>query len=418
MNHYRNRRNFLLSAFAFSSLAAAGESVIVPCDQPVKSKKRGVCVNEASAKDFMALSPGVSWYYTWHFKDTNHAPDAAKIKFLPMAWGDRPSDLAGLDEYLKSNKPSAVLAINEPNLKGQAFISPEATAELYQKIKAIADRHGVPVIGPHMALGSAEGDSITAMDPIDKKNVTYTFMTPFLKAFQHFAGKTEILAVAAHSYGNFGELKWMIGMMHKEFNRPVWVTEFNSWQASDPNAEIEYMIQSVDLMEREPYVQGYAWFKERAKDNAKISLLGKESGTLTELGNLYVNMPVHDPDIFYRMPGRIQAESYTTAQDPEIARTKDTDGLLEMKVLDSKSTLDYQLFCESGGTFPAKLRLATREGAKIELLSGERVLATFTGTSTGWQTLSTSISLPAGKSTVRLRPDSAARLNWIELAGK
>ncbi len=30
-------------------------------------------------------------------------------------------------------------------------------------------------------------------------------MTPFLKAFQHFAGKTEIPAVAAHSYSGPSE---------------------------------------------------------------------------------------------------------------------------------------------------------------------------------------------------------------------
>jgi hypothetical protein len=73
---------------------------IVPCDQPVKSTKRGLCINEASAADFLALAPSVSWYYSWHFAGTNHAPVQAGITFIPMAWGAREADLKGLAETL------------------------------------------------------------------------------------------------------------------------------------------------------------------------------------------------------------------------------------------------------------------------------------------------------------------------------
>jgi len=410
--------SLLFSAFALATLAASAEPVIVPCDQPVKSRKRGVCINDADAKDFMALSPGVSWYYTWHFTDSNHAPKDAKMEFLPMVWGNRPESLAGLDTYLKSNKPSHVLAINEPNLKGQAFIDPKTTAELYQKVKSIADRHKIPVVGPHMALGSSEGDSVKAMDPIEKKETTYTFMTPFLKAFLHYTGNTEVSATAAHSYGNIGEFKWMVEMMHKEFKRPVWITEFAYWQASNEAAEMDYLIQSVDLMERLPYVEGYAWFKDRLKDHPKMSLLGSKPGALTALGNVYVNMPVHDPEVHYKLPGRLQLESYTAMNQADISLTKDSDGLLEMTVLDAKSWLDYQVFTPQAGTFEAKLRVSTSEGAKIEILSGEKVLAQFTGTTTGWQTLAAKVPLPSGKSSLRLRSNSAARLNWIEFSNK
>jgi len=406
----------LFAILVLTSLAAAAEAVIVPCDRPVKSPKRGVCVNEAAAKDFLALAPGVSWYYTWHFTDTNHAPAEARITFLPMVWGNRPADLTGLADYLKSHKPPYVLAINEPNLKGQAFIDPETTAGLYGKVKAIADRHHIPVIGPHMALGSATNDSITAMDPIEKKKVTYTFMTPFLKAFMHDLGSTEAAAVAAHSYGNSGEFKWMIDMMHKEFKRPVWITEFASWQARDDDAEIEYLIQCVDLLERTPYVQGYAWFKERAKGNAKISLLGPEPGALTPLGKAYVNMPVHDPAVFYQLPGRLQLESYTAMENADIALTKDQDGFLEMTVLDAKSWLDYQVSSDGSQPFTANLRLATSAGAKITLMAGSRTLAEFTAPAKGWQTVTATVNLPPGKSSFRLRSNSASRLNWIEFS--
>jgi len=178
------------------------------------------------------------------------------------------------------------------------------------------------------------------------------------------------------------------------------------------------MIQSVDLMERSPKVQGYAWFKDRVKGNPKLSVLGDAAGTLTPLGEAYVNMPVHDPSVYYKLPGRLQLESYTIMEGADLARTKDADGFLELKVLDEKARLEYQVFTDRAQTFAAQLRLATTEGAKIELLSGDQVLATFTATTKGWQTLAAQVSLPAGKSTLRLRTNSAARLNWIEFSGK
>ena len=143
-----------------AGVTARAAARVVPCDQPVKSTKRGVCVNAMDARDFMALSPAVSWFYTWHFTDTVRAPLAADMEFLPMVWGDRPASLTGLEAYLQTHKPRRILAINEPNLKGQAFISPRQTAELYQKIKAIADLHQIPVVGPNMALGSGAASSI------------------------------------------------------------------------------------------------------------------------------------------------------------------------------------------------------------------------------------------------------------------
>lgn len=401
-----------MAALVGSSLHAASDVQILPCDQPVKSPRRGVCLNKMDRKDFMALAPGVSWWYNWHYKDTQNAPAEAKMEFLPMAWGDRKEDLAGLKTFLATNKPSVVLAINEPNLKDQAFIPPEQTARLYKDIKAIADAKGVPVVGPHMALGSPEGGSITAEDPIEKKKVTYTFMNPFLKAFFHYMGDTEVPAVAAHSYGNFGELKWMTEMMHKEYDRPVWVTEFADWHAKNEEAEIDYLIQSVDFFERTPYVAGYAWFKERVGGNQKLSLLGK-SGELTPLGEAYVNMPVHDSKIYYRLPGRLEAERYVTMNGAEIARTKDTDGFLEMQALGPRNWIDYNVAPAAAGKYNVDFRFAAKNPVTLEILSGDKVLAKVDSSGTGWQNAKTTIELPAGPQTLRFRPSSAVRLNWI-----
>ena len=229
---------------------------VVNCDQAVQSSKRGVCANALSEADFRALAPGVSWFYNWHFESKDLPPAGVSMEFLPMAWGDRPPDIAGLQSYLARvpKKPRVVLAINEPNLRGQAFIPPQQTANFYKQVKEVADRYGVPTVGPHMALGSGEGESIKAMDPLQNKPVTYTFMVPFLKAFLHYVEPTPVTAVSFHSYGALGELKWAVGTMHNEFNRPVWVTEYAQWKSGSPEEALKYAIQATDFLERSPEV--------------------------------------------------------------------------------------------------------------------------------------------------------------------
>ena len=208
------------------------------------------------------------------------------------------------------------------------------------------------------------------MDPIENKEVTYTFMVPFNKAFLSYMGDTEVYGVAAHSYGNFGELKWMTKMLQDEFKRPLWITEFAQWDAADITAERDYMIQAVDLFERTPGVEGYAWFKERAT-NEKISLLGKNPGELTLLGQTYVDMPVHDANVYYRLPGRLQAESYLSASKNEIGLTMDTDGFLEMRP-DAGTTLDYQISVARAGPVSAGNSLRWRARHPLRCAFGRR----------------------------------------------
>jgi len=408
----------LCSTIQVGAAPQADSIRVVPCDKPVKSVKRGICLNQMDAKDFMALSPSVSWWYNWHYDDTQNPPKEANMEFLPMAWGDRPADLEGLKTYLAKakTKPRRILTLNEPNLKGQAYITPEQTAQFYKKVKAVADTYDMPVVGPHMALGSSANDSIKAFDPIEKKEVTYTFMNPFLKATLNYMGDTEVPAVAAHSYGNFGELNWMTGMLNKEFNRPVWITEFAQWGAPNDEAERDYLIQSVDLFERSPFVEGYAWFKERVGGNPKISLLEKESGKLTPLGETYVNMPVHDPLVYYQLPGRLQSESYVTMSGPKIGATGDGEGFLEMQA-NGGDWLDYNVAVKKAGTFALKIRVSADEATKIEVFAGDTPLATATTKAKGWQTVDASAKLPAGNQTLRVKTSAASRLNWMEFSG-
>ncbi len=387
------------------------------CDQPVRSAKRGVCANALSETDFRLLAPGVSWFYNWHYETKDNPPPGVDFEFVPMAWGDRPADLAGLEHYLSQTprKPRVVLAINEPNLRGQAFLSPAQTAALYRKVKDIADRHGLPVVGPNMSLGSPEADSIRAVDPIGGKEVAYTFMLPFLKAFFHDVGSVEVPATAFHSYGTIGELRWAVETMHREFNRPVWVTEFAQWKSADAEDARKYLMQATDFLERTPYVAGYAWFKERVRDNQSISLLAADVGKLTPMGEAYVAMPVHDADVYYRVPGRLPGGNYAAMEQMEIQPTRDEGSPAFMGSESPGGWVEYHVQVDVPGPYLLRFRVGGAPGTLEVLRNGAVVARMPVGEQRGWQTVEAPLELDAGAQSLRVRcGQSNQAIHWIE----
>ncbi len=402
---------------AANAAVAAPAIRIVACDARVQSHKRGICANRLEPADFLALSPGVSWSYNWFYQPNGNPPAGIQMDFVPMVWGDRAADLAGLESYLAAgHKPRQILAVNEPNLRGQAFITPQQTANLYARVKAIADKYGIPVSGPQMAIGSSSNDSIKAMDPLENKEVTYSFMVPFIKAFLAYSPGTPVPSLGFHSYGNMGEMRWAVGMMHKEFARRLWVTEYAQWSAPDVNAARTYLIQATDLLERSDFVDGYAWFKERS-DNPKISLLEKEPGKLSPLGEAYVALPVHDVDIYYRIPGRLQAENYVRLDNMEIWPTDDANGFTHMAANEPGGATEYNLQVDRAGTYTLRLRASV--AGSITVLQGDAALATVAVPDGGekWQTVSTTVKLAAGPRTLTLRcAVKNQAINWLEFA--
>ena len=276
------------------------------------SPKRGIGFNEIAPTDLAELSPGVSWAYNWGVgkPDAFNDPRAKGVEFLPMAWGPQQGFRDHLEAVLAAGpKPSAVLGLNEPNLRGQAFQSPEDAAKSWRELAAQCRRHGVPLVAPNMAMGTPEGDSWRGFDPVQKKEVVYTFVFPYLDAFEWFlkeAGPEKPAAMGIHVYGNIWEMRWILGELAKRYpSTPVWVTEFNWSGAPDEAATLDYLVQAVDALERAPNVARYAWFK--ADFGADRNSLIAPGGGLTKLGRLYAAMPHPDPKRWDAWPGVVKA---------------------------------------------------------------------------------------------------------------
>ena len=403
----------LFLAFDLSGQALA-QTRIVNCDAPVQSRKRGIGVNTMSAADFRALAPGVSWFYDWGVNNWS-VPADVSMGYVPMAWNGGSGFQTSLSAYLAAgNRPWRVFALNEPNFNTQANMTPSNSAVAFQQVKAICSAYNIPVIAPHMAIGTASNQSVTAYDPIMGSNYVYTFQEPFLNAFLYYCGATVPAGMSTHSYGGYGEITWILNMMHTNYpTQTVWLTEFNNWNTSDA-ATLADLIPSVDYCERMPWVEGYSWFMSRITGDSHNSLLSTNSGILTAAGQAYVQMPVHDPSLYYRIPGRLQAERYVTMTNMNIAPTTDTNGLADMISSAANGGVDYNIQADVAGNYPVNFRVAGTTG-QVKVYTNSTLLATANVTQTGWSTVSAAVPLAAGTNTLHVvLTASSQQLNWLD----
>ncbi|MGH8047338.1 MAG: glycosyl hydrolase [Chthoniobacterales bacterium] len=402
-----------LAGYTYANLRVAN------AEEKVQSRKRGVAMNSMSAADFRALAPGVSWYYNWASSPGGNIPPSdVKMTYIPMLW-DEGSSTTALNNYLASAnpKPPVVFAINEPNLKGQAFITPQQTANTFKSAQTVANTYGIPVVGPHMAAGSATADSITADDPFHGANYVYTSAFDFLDATLYYAAQagTTVPALGFHCYDNSGAVKYFVDQLYTKYQRPIWMTEFAYWNAANITAARDNLISATDYMERSPSVAGYAWFKERS-GTVNISLLNNTgpAGVLTILGQAYVGLPPHDSDLYYRLPGRLPAENYATSVSMDVRATTDSDGVFDL-TLSGTPTADYNLLVETAGSYTVKIRAVGGTGI-LSLYKGATLLGSASTSGTAWQTITMNITLAVGPQTLQLRRTSGSvnAVNWIE----
>ena len=402
----------------FSLLVSmAWAMTLAPSVHAAVSAKRGVCANKLSPGDFAALQPGVSWWYNWFHDD--HGTSAGLV-FQPMIWNGGVDRVAGARAYLESHpKPRMLMALNEPNLRGQANLAPKDAAAAWLEISRLAKEKGVALVGPHMAIGAPGNEIVTGWDPVQNKERNLSYMIDFLDAFFHYVDPATVDGIGIHCYGNAGELKWAVGELYKKYHKPIWVTEFAQWDARDAYGEVEYMIEAVDFLERSPQVAGYAWFKERMGKGNKMSLLAEDSGKLTKLGRLYVHMPVHDAAVFYSVPGRVEAEADVRMSGVSMEMTSDTDGWFDVSHIDAGDWMDYQLDVAVAGTYNVAVRLASASPAAMRILQNNVELAKVDVAhpqgEQSWETANVVVRLPAGRQTIRVEAKTAGfALNWLE----
>lgn len=382
-----------------------------------KSYKRGIAYGYHSEADMQAASQGISWWYNWAAQPEKSVRDNYidyNMDFTPMAWNGE--GISGLEAFLPmDSKIRYILGFNEPNFQAQANMTPTQAAAAWGPLEDIADLHDLPLVSPAVNYcGSC----------VSENGTTYSSPFTYLDDFFSACAECRVDHIALHCYGGGNSIVGYIDEARK-YGKPIWVTEFAAWDNSvnSPADQSKYLAGTVNFLERDPDVYRYSWFIGRTSGGPStypyLDLYGAD-GQLTPLGQLYIDIPVYDPEYAFPIPGRIEMEEYYLMKGIFAEPTDDIEGFMNIGWTDDGDWADYKIQVSETGLYKLHARYAgTNSGAMEFLVDGESAAVLQTPSTGGWQnwqTKSTAIHLDAGEHMLRMRvTDDGFNLNWLEL---
>ena len=405
--------------------------------QPAKSWKRGVGENAFVVVDeFKYLSEGISWYYNWgidYSSDFAQYVGAGKaIEYVPMIWGTN---------YNASRIPADakyLLGFNEPNLitagHGGSDITPEQAVEPWHDIEQIAKAKGLTLVAPALNYSG------------DKLNDGNIYSTPemwfdaFIAAYKAKYGvEPQYDYLALHSYMNSPQsVINYVENFAKKYVKQVWLTEFCSLEGTVAElAQINAMVQKVQLLEQSEYCARYAWFKAKGSDSAPYYRLivtpglfdtETEIGTLSTLGKIYCYMSSFDKSYYWQAGSVIPAKDYVDATGVQLEVNTDAESQQKIQIssFGNGTSADYQIDVPSAGEYVLDLRISSREllaAPKFqvsidgtEVASQELPVTGATATEDKWAHQTIKMNLTAGKHTMRIKNVQSAVVKLNSLA--
>jgi hypothetical protein len=386
--------------------------------QQVRSTKRGVAYGDNSAKDLETLSKSVSWWYNWYYQ-----PEASVINvyddygfdYVPMAWTSS-FNKTGMHDFLQAHSGvKYILGWNEPNFLEQANLKPSEAAAHWSDIEDLADEFDLKIVSP--AVNYCGGC-------VSENGVTYTDPIKYLDDFFAACIDCRVDYIAIHCYmGQAGSMEWYVGQF-KKYGKPIWLTEFCSWEGSPTlQNQKDYMLSAVDYLESDPDVFRYAWFTARFNNvSPYIGLLSSTPGELTDLGKIFVNMPVHNPEAFQTIPAKIEAENYTTQSGITLKLTDDVAGFTNVADINKNDWFEYNIDVPEAGTYYFSARIASTDHGSIKLTVGETEVETldFNNSDLKWATYTVPVTLQAGQQTFRIESVDpyTFSVNWIRFSSE
>ena len=385
----------------------------------VTAQKRGLAYGHHSWSDLQILTPEISWWYNWSEQPETSAGDYSDlpVEFVPMTWNGQ-FDENKLRGFLDAHPETRyLLTFNEPNFIEQANMTPSEVAAIWPQLESIADKYELELVGP----------AVNYCGTCVSENGT-TYYDPFIYLDDFFAAceGCRVDHIAVHSYMNsIGAFSWFISEFER-YGKPIWVTEFAGWEqngnVNNVDDQISFMMGAVDYLESNPQVVKYSWFIGRGdgiSNYPHIDILGN-TGTLTALGEVYKNMPVHDENFVVDIPARIEAESYNLMSGILLERTLDESGFANVGYIESGDWLEYKISVPESKTYNINFRIAAAGNTGFEFLVDDNLALTQNITNTGgwqsWTTLTNEIDLTAGEHTIKiLAKNSGFNINWFEI---
>ncbi|UOQ53102.1 carbohydrate-binding protein [Hymenobacter cellulosivorans] len=145
---------------------------------------------------------------------------------------------------------------------------------------------------------------------------------------------------------------------------------------------------------------------------------------LTAINQVVVQRNGTNPPPAQAVPGRIEAESSSAQSGTQTETTTDTGGGLNVAWYETGDWLDYSVNVAAAGSYTVGFRVASAYGgATLQLRnSAGAVLGSINVGNTGgwqnWQTINATVTLPAGRQTLRLYASASTgcNVNWLTFA--
>ncbi|MDY0104075.1 MAG: glycosyl hydrolase [Lentimicrobium sp.] len=432
------------SHISFNFLIALGYllSITFLCAAQQRSYKRGVSWQLNNLEDIVALSRGVSWYYNWAVttasSDIIYLNHTDYVDFIPMAWNNGYNRTA-LRSFLAAHpNVKYILGFNEPNFKSQARMTPTEAANAWPEIEALADEFNLKIVGPAVNY-AASNDAVT------ENGVTYTDPFKYLDDFFVACPGCRVDYIAVHCYMNDpSALSWYVNKFIDRYKKPVWLTEFCSWEAKAPlstskidgiNHQKEAMIRKVEYLELNPMVAKYAWFTNRTVPIDKFpyhQLMdinadnSAAKGILTELGKIYVNMSSFDSTKFYGVNDTIPAVNYMKSDRLKIESSTDSQSKLPIQLagFEGGAFADYFIDIPTAGSYTVTVRMSnhsTFNPSFLIYLNGryiDRKEVELTGGIENWSNRTFELNFEAGPQTLRLQSNgyTGNKIQWLRIS--
>lgn len=386
-----------------------------------KSYKRGVSENEFQFNaQINALAPGVSWYYNWGNTAPANLASNTSLEYVPMTWNGA-YNAEKIREYVKEHPETKyLLGFNEPNFSNQANMTPQAAAEAWPAVKALADELGLKLVAPAMNYS-----------PNPPYNNPYDWMDEFIE----LVGEDAFDFMAVHSYGGFGNTRDLATGFHDRYGKDIWVTEFCHWPGENPNTyvapatQIGTMVQTVTWMEKTDFIYRYAWFKPVGTSNSPsapnfgllISGKGEAERELSEQGKVYVYMTDFDPEVWHGINEVVAATDYIDANNISLGAGNNPQcpKPIEISQFNAGANVDYQFDIPAAGEYSLVLNVSgigepERFDPNISIClvddegnAGQEIVPSTRFSLPGsdevyWKQLY-HVELPAGKQTIRIQ---------------
>lgn len=381
-----------------------------------KSFKRGVCYGYHSAADMNTVSAGISWWYNWAPQPETAIQNTYAnygVDFTPQAWNA--AGTSGVNYRVsQDNKVKYILGFNEPNFKGQANMTPTQAAAAWPALQAIADQYGLKLVSPAVNYC---GNCVT------ENGITYSDPFKWLDDFFAACPSCRVNYIALHWYGGGNSMTGYVNDARK-YGKPIWVTEFANWDNGvTAESQKSYLAGTTNFLERDPDVFRYSWFIGRRTEGniyPFLDLYGSD-GTMTALGQLYIDIPVYDSTEVFQIPGRIEAEEYYLQNGIFAELTNDAEGFMNIGYTNPGDWLKYKISVSSAGFCNLTSRYSGTSAGKFDVYIDDVKKCTVNTTNTGgwqtWTSTTTPVNLTAGDHILKLQVvTSGFNLNWINFS--